>query len=299
MDSEALQTFVAIHRAGGFSAAAERLNRSQPAISRRVALLEEELGLPLFERVTGGVVLSQAGRVLLPHAERVLAALKDTEDALKVLRTGDGGPIEIAAVGTLANTGLTRALKRFAAAAPGINLTLRTATSAEVSELVRSGAATIGLRYFDDLSSDLDCQHLAPEPLAVVCAPDHPSAGKRVRSLADLRHEHWLAFPEARGAGEPTAQTLFMQFRMRDVAQFNWTPVDSLTAQKRLVEANFGIALLPESGIAEERKAKTLSLIRVGDLDARNPVTMITRKGGYLSAAAQKLVGILQSAYRT
>ena len=71
LDSEALHTFVTIHRAGGFSVAARRLHRSQPAISRRIALLEEELGAPLFERVAGGVVLSQAGQVLLPYAERV------------------------------------------------------------------------------------------------------------------------------------------------------------------------------------------------------------------------------------
>ena len=93
MDSDALLTFVTIHRTGGFSPAAETLHRSQPAISRRIALLEEELGVPLFERVTGGVVLSQAGRALLPHAERVLATLKDARDAVATLRSGDGGPM--------------------------------------------------------------------------------------------------------------------------------------------------------------------------------------------------------------
>jgi len=71
MDTEALETFVAVHREQGFSRAARVLHRTQPAISRRISLLEHELGAPLFERVTGGIVLSQAGRVLLPYAERV------------------------------------------------------------------------------------------------------------------------------------------------------------------------------------------------------------------------------------
>ena len=74
MDSDALQTFVAVHREQGFSRAARVLNRTQPAISRRISLLEHELGAPLFERVSGGIVLSQAGRVLLPYAERAQAS---------------------------------------------------------------------------------------------------------------------------------------------------------------------------------------------------------------------------------
>lgn len=299
MDSEALHTFVTIHRAGGFSSAAQVLNRSQPAISRRIALLEAELGAPLFERVTGGVVLSQAGRVLLPHAERVLAALKDTADALEALRSGDGGPVSIAAVGTLASSGLTRVLKKFAARAPGVALSLRTATSGQVSELVRSGAATIGLRYFDDPSPDLISHSLRPEPLVVACTPDHARAGKRVARFADLRSEHWLAFPQGADFAEPSAVHIFAQFLMRGVAEINWTAIDSLTAQKRLVEAGFGIALLPESAVAEERAAKTLAVIRVSDLDAANPVTAIMRKDGYLSTASRKLLEILKADYRS
>ncbi|MBX3491150.1 LysR family transcriptional regulator [Parvibaculum sp.] len=298
MDSDALQTFVTIHRAGGFSPAAEALHRSQPAISRRIALLEEELGVPLFERVTGGVTLSQAGRALLPYAERVLAALQDAGDAVADLRSGAGGPIALATVGTLASTGLTRVLKRFASKAPGVRLTVRTATSAEVSELVRSGAATIGLRYFDDPAPHLDCFALRPEPLVIACAPSHPRAGKRVRALTELRGERWLALPQTRGFGEPSAQTIFAEFRIRGVAAIDWTAIDSLTAQKRLAEAGFGIALLPESSIAEERAAGSLAVIRADDLKVANPVTAITRKGGYLSAASRKLLEILKADFR-
>jgi len=101
MDSDALLTFVTIYQANGFSGAARVLGRTQPAISRRIALLEEQLGMPVFERASSGVVLSEVGRVLLPHAERVLAALRDAESAMEALRTGTAGKVSIAAVGTL------------------------------------------------------------------------------------------------------------------------------------------------------------------------------------------------------
>jgi DNA-binding transcriptional LysR family regulator len=115
------------------------------------------------------------------------------------LRTGDGGPISIATVGTLASTSLTAVLRRFAKTFPTVELSLRTATSVEVSELVRRGDATIGLRYFDDPSPDLICLELRPGLLIVACAPEHWLAGKKVRSLRDLREENGWPFPTRRG----------------------------------------------------------------------------------------------------
>jgi DNA-binding transcriptional LysR family regulator len=294
MDSEALQTFVTIHRTGSFSLTAEMLNRSQPAISRRIAVLEQELEVRLFERASGGVVLSQAGRVLLPFAERVLAAMNDAADALAELRHGNSGPIVIAAVGTLTNTSLTRVLKQFAAQLPDVTLSLRTATSKEVSELVRSGEVTIGLRYFVDPADDVICHALTPERLVVVCAPEHRLAERRVARLRSLAAEHWLAFTHS-PASEPSAGNLFAQFQRRGVAEIAWTAIDSLTAQKRLVEAGFGLALVPESSIAEERAAKSLAMVSVGDLEAENPVVAVVRRNGYLSPASAKLLELLKA----
>lgn len=295
MDSESLRTFLAIHRAGGFTRASRALHRSQPAISRRIALLEHEVGAPLFERTASGVVLSQAGRVLLPYAERALAALEDCAAAIHALRIGSAGPVSVAAVGTLASTELTPILERFAARHPEVELTLRTATSAEVSELVRRGEATLGLRYLRDPSPDVVCEALPPERLVVACGSRHRFAGKRVASLTKLATEAWLAFPSARDAREATADTLFAQFLVRGVASLRWTPIDSLTAQKRLIEAGFGLALLPESSIREERAAGSLATIEVADLRATNPVFAIVRKGGYLSPAARDLLALLAS----
>ena len=293
MDSESLRTFVAIHRAGGFSRASQTLHRSQPAISRRIALLEHEVGAPLFERVAGGVVLSQAGRVLLPHAERALAALEDCAASISALRSGVAGPVSVAVVGTLASTELTPILERFAARHPDVELTLRTATSVEVSELVRRGEATLGLRYLHDPSPEVVCEALPPERLVVACGRRHRLAGRRVASLAELAAEAWLAFPNARDPREATADNLFAQFLVRGVASLRWSAVDSLTAQKRLIEAGFGLALLPESSIREERASGSLATIEVVDLSARNPVFAIMRKGGYLSPAARDLWTLL------
>jgi DNA-binding transcriptional LysR family regulator len=297
MDSDALNTFLMVHRRGGISNAAKALHRSQPAISRRITLLEQELGVPLFERVAGRTILSDAGRVMVPYAERAVAAARDAEQAVRALARSNSGPVALAVVGTLAGGRLSTTMKRFAGEHPDVDLTLRTATSAEVSDLVRRGEATIGLRYERDRSNDLDHELLLTERLQVVCAPDHPRAGRRVARLADLRGERWIAFPEIPGRREITASHVFALFQTHGLGEVEWTPVDSLTAQKRLVEAGLGIALLSESNVAEERRSRAISTIGVGDLAASHDIVAVTRRGGFLSAASRRFLEVIRADY--
>ncbi|VIO69654.1 HTH-type transcriptional regulator CynR [Bradyrhizobium ivorense] len=297
MDSDALNTFLVVHRRGGISNAAKALHRSQPAISRRIALLEQELGVPLFERIAGKTRLSDAGRVMVPYAERAVAAAQDAENAVRALSRDKSGPVALAVTGTLAGERLSRVLKRFAKRHPEVDLTLRTATSAEVSDLVRRGEATIGLRYDRDRSRDLDCGQLFSEPLQVVCARQHRLAGRRVARLADLRDERWIAFPVVPGRREITAAHVFALFLTHGLGEVDWTPVDSLTAQKRLVEAGLGIALLSQSNAAEEMGASRIATIRVGNLTASHDVVTVTRRGGFLSAASRLLLEMIRTAY--
>src|ERR1044071_6208832 len=81
-----IEAFLAILRRGGFTRASAGLHLSQPAISRRIGLLERELGAPLFERVRTGAVLTDAGRAFLPHAEALLASMRDGIRAVGALR---------------------------------------------------------------------------------------------------------------------------------------------------------------------------------------------------------------------
>jgi len=291
MDSEALETFLAVHRQGGVSAAAGALSRTQSAISRRLALLEHEVGAPLFERIGRGLVLSELGAALLPYAERVAAAIGDAQ---AIVAEANAGAVQMATVGTLANAKLTNALQRAKAGHPSLDVRLQTATSAEVSAKVRSGEVTVGLRYFEDPSPDLDCRVVQQEHLVVVCAAAHRFAGKRLKSLAQLAPERWLAFPVQERRGEAFAASVFAQFLTRGIDRIDWVAIDGLTAQKRLVEAGFGLALLQSSAIEEELARGSLAVIRVDDLSVSIPVARIVRRGGHLSGGAQAVLKELE-----
>jgi DNA-binding transcriptional LysR family regulator len=298
MDLSELRTFVAIARLGGFSRAAVALRRSQPAISRRIDLLEQELGVPLFERLREGAALTDAGAALLPHAEAVLAAAKDGADAVRGLQRGDEGAISLALVGALANTALTEALRRFTRQYPKVRLDLQTATSQEVEQLVRRGDATLGLRYFTDSSPGLISQTVAEEALVVVASSTHRLADGRRHRARELVGERWVGFP-ARRSREALASFLERRLIAAGLEDPEIIPIDSLTAQKRLVEAGFGLALLAKSGVQEELRLRTLEVLNVPALRTSAPVNVVYRRNGYLSAAARALLSSITFAGTT
>src|ERR1051326_7395536 len=88
-----VEAFVAIVRRGGVTRAASALHLSQPAVSRRLDLLEREVGAPLFDRMRAGLTLTEAGRTFLPHAEAVLASVRDGLDAVRALDRPDTGHV--------------------------------------------------------------------------------------------------------------------------------------------------------------------------------------------------------------
>jgi DNA-binding transcriptional LysR family regulator len=296
VELDQIEAFLAIVRSGGFTRASSSLHLSQPAISRRIHLLEHELGAPLFERIPAGVFLTDAGQAFLPHAEALLASMRDGVDAVKALRGTAQGIVTLAIVGTLASTKLTARLRRFREAHPGIELRLRTALSAEVSELVRRGDATFGLRYGLDPNPDLTSALVYDEPMLPVCSPQHRLARARRLEPKALAEERWIAFPSRPGEPhEPYSSALEQRLAACGLTAAEIIPIDSLTAQKRMVEAGFGLALLPASAVDEELRAGTLHALRVAGMRAAIPVVLIHRRRAFQSGATKALMAMLSA----
>jgi len=295
MDFAIIEAFVAVVQFEGFTRAADALHLSQPALSRRIALLEHELGQPAFERGRRGARLTDAGRVFLPHAQAALAALRDGVGAVQALARGESGGLTLAIVGTLAGTDLTARLQRFRAQHPRLRLLLRTGNSAEVSGLVRRGEAALGLRYFADPGADLVSRRIAREPLAVVAAAGHPLARARRVAAARLRAEPWVVFPTRRGAApDAFGELVSRSLAAAGLERSERVVVDSLTAQKRLVEAGFGLALVPESAVQEELRLGTLCRLDVAALRATVDVTAVHRRAAPLPVPAERLLALLE-----
>ncbi len=297
MELNEIEAFVTITHTGGFTRAATVLYISQPAVSRRIELLERELGAPLFERLPAGVRLTEAGQAFLPYAQQVLAAMHDGAAAVRALEEEEQGSITLALVGTLASTRLTGQLQAFRESYPRMHLLLRTARSAEVSDLVQQGDALLGLRYFADSRTEMLCSRLVMhEPLQIVSAAHSRLVGRNPTEPLALQGIPWINFPTGMGSsGEPFARLLAQQLLRHGLEDAEMITIDSLTAQKRLIEADFGIGLLPASSIEEELRLGTMQVLPIAALQTTVPVMLISRCQGYLSRAARRLQEMLIS----
>jgi DNA-binding transcriptional LysR family regulator len=295
MDIDQIETFLAIAQVGGFTRAASRLRRSQPAISRRMSLLEAELGAPLLERVRGAVQLTDLGRAFRPHVEAMLAAMNDGREAVRSQLREGAGNTSLAVVGTLVDRRLASLLRRFSGQFDQSPLKVLTASSGEVSHLVRRGEVTLGVRYFADRDPELECRAIGQEAMVVIAGARHAQGVRAPRHARVLLR--WIGFPTSKTSKEAFGRLLRRQLASAGLDVSEVMEVDSLSAQKRLVEAGFGLALLPRSSVSEELSAGTLKVLRMPQLSTCIPLTIVYRRRGYLSPAARALLELLTKAW--
>lgn len=187
MELAALQAFVTVAEAGSFSRAADTLFLTQPAISKRIAALEDELRARLFDRMARRVELTEAGRALLPHARRVLGELEASRQVVADLSGTVGGRLRI---GTSHHIGLHRLppiLRSYSARYPDVELDLHFMDSEQACQSVDRGELELAVVTLPESSSDtLELETLWRDPLDFVAAPDHPLAPRDRVATSEL-----------------------------------------------------------------------------------------------------------------
>ena len=284
MDLDRFSALVARGDCHPITAAATRLHRSQSAISRRLSLLESALGAPLFDRLGTSLALTEVGQDFLPFAEQALGAVSAGKEAALARLGSQQGPVTMAIVGTLVEAAVAKALGRLARKTS--RLRVLTVASHEISRLVLRGEAHFGIRYFDEPSSELTCEQVAVERMCVVQA-----------ARGDVA-QRWIGFPPSRTIKEDFGRLLERQLRAAGMAETEVMQVDSLSAQKRLVEQGFGLALLPRSSVRDELKRGTLRLANLPRMEIDIPVVLVVRKSVYLNLAARHAMQALCVALR-
>jgi DNA-binding transcriptional LysR family regulator len=162
-----------------------------------------------------------------------------------------------------------------------------------VTDLVRRGDATLGLRYFTSDRPELIELGAGSEAMLVIAARDHRLARRRRLRARDLAGDRWIGFPPTPGDRDSSGHLLARQLVRAGLDAADVTLIDSLTAQRRLAEAGFGLALVPESSVRDELRQGTLVALDVPAMRTTIPITALHRRNGYLSPAATTLLALL------
>jgi len=244
IDTARLEAFVEVARTGSISRAAEALFVTQPALTARLQALERSLGADLLVRGRHGSRLSEAGKALLPHAERALVALRAGRTAVEEVRSGSAGRLTIGAAPAVSTYVLPAMLHRFQAKHPAVRLVVRSGHSEEILQMVLRDEVEIGLMrpiQHPEITATL----LYEDELTLVVHRGHRFAAAGHVRMAELASEHLILFDRTSSYHELTSAIV----RQAGISPRGRLEVDNIDAAKRMVEQRLGIALLPRTSV--------------------------------------------------
>lgn len=261
MDTAVLKAFIEVARLESFSHAATALHLTQPAISKRIHILEAELGISLFDRVGRRISLTEAGRTLLPRAQQWLHDLDDLRRVASDLSGPQTGQLSgTLTVGTSHHIGLHRlppALRQFSTAHPGVRLDIRFIDSEQAYEAVLSGELELGIVTLPPEPDDrLVARVIWPDPLAFVVATDHPlaalarahNAPNNTIVASDLA-EHPAILPSTSTFTRQIAEQMFQREGLRLNVNLETNYLETI---KMMVSIGLGWGVLPATMCDED-----------------------------------------------
>ncbi len=284
MNVAQLRTFVTVVESGSFSEAARAMGISQPAVTMQIQSLEAAVGATLLDRRYRRVDLTEAGRVLLPHARQILEQLESAKDEIASLSGTVTGRITIAASTTPGVYVIPRLLGRFIADNPEVNVTLSVHDTAEVVAAVESGAAQVGVTGAEVRGAKALFEQLGQDELILIAPTDSPLASRRGVKLADLADERWVM----REAGSGTRQVAERVLAEQGLDPAEVRVVVELGTGEAVVsavEGGLGISVVSRLVAAKALELGTVALVDAEGMPARRPFFAVLPKGTPTRAA--------------
>jgi DNA-binding transcriptional LysR family regulator len=283
-----VRAFLAVLDLGGFHRAAEALNLSQPALSRRIQSLEAAVGAPLLERTTRRVAATTVGRSFAPLARRLLDEFEETLLGMTGVGGRQTGQITIACVPTAAFYFLPRAIERFHQQFPKIRFSILDLSANDALESVRRGEAEFGINFTGSADTDLEFVPLLEDPFVLACRHDHRLARKKKLSWEDLEGEALIGVSRASG-NRMILESALASTKVRLNFQYE---VTHLTTSLGLVEKGLGISVLPKLATPPGDHA-VITTKPIGNPEVSRTIGLIERRAARLSPVAQRFRDML------
>lgn len=282
MDTQNLRAFLMVADHSSFSIAAEALHLTQPAVSKRVAALETQLGTALFDRIGRRVSLTEAGAALMPHALAIWQGLQRAEQAVRDLSGNVSGRLRL---GTSHHIGLHRlppVLRRFTAAYPEVDLDIDFMDSEQAHDEIMRGSVELAVvTLAPERDSSMVAQAIWPDPLEFMAAGTHPLCRDKAVNLQMLS-QYPVILPGLNTYTGRIAKSLFDSRGLQlDVAM----TTNYLETIRMMASIGLGWTILPRSMLTEPLQA-----IAVSEATPQRTLGYIYHQGRSLSNAASAFI---------
>ena len=293
MNFHQLHIFYTVSEKGSFSAAAQALHMTQPAVTMQVQSLEEYFGTKLFNRSTKRIELSEAGRALMPFARRSIELIRDTDLAMSKFTHMLQGRLQLGASLTIGEYVLPRMLGPFGQQYPHITISMKVMNTTQILEEITNHQLNFGLIEAPVQHPDMQIEAVMKDELKLIVPANHPLSEYAVVSLKEV-----LKYPFiVREQGSGTRQVMEEQFARKNIdIQSVRTVMElgSTGAIKSAVEAGLGIAILSPSSVKHEVTLGLVKIVDIEDCSFERQFYSIYLKSALLPISAVTFLSFLQ-----
>ena len=290
MDLAQLEVFLTVAREGRFSRAAEKLFRTQSAVSQSIRKLEEELGEPLFDRSSRDGQLTDAGQVLREYADRLLNLRTETQEALVELKELHKGKLVISA-NEFTALYLLPPLADFRRLHPMIRITVNRSLGSRIPDDVLRHSSELGVLTYNPQDTQLRSMIVYLDELIFVVPPSHPLANQKQVSIRQLGVESFVAH----NVPSPYRDKVIQAFQRHKTPLHMNIELPTLQAIKLFVAMGNGVALVPEISVESELARGELVRIPVRELRLHRKLRLIYLKSASLSHAARAFLKVVET----
>jgi DNA-binding transcriptional LysR family regulator len=290
MELSQLEVFLAVARERRFSRAAEKLFRTQSAVSQTIAKLEDELGEALFDRSSREGILTDAGQVLYEYAEKLLNLRREAAESLTELRQLQKGKLVIAA-NEFTALYLLPVLAEFRRLHPMIRISVQRSLGSHIPDDVVRYSTEFGILSYPPQESGLHSVVVYLDELVFVVPPNHPLATAGQVSIGQLGAESFVAHI----VPSPYRDKVIQEFKAHKTPLHMDLELPTLQAIKQFVAMGNGVAFVPEISVEAELARKELIRIPVRELHLKRKLRLIYRKSANLSHAGRAFLKVAEA----
>jgi DNA-binding transcriptional LysR family regulator len=290
MELYTLQVFLTIATEKSFSRAAERLLRTQPAVSLALQRLELELGEKLIDRSAKDLVLTDAGQTVLEYARRFENLRQELENSLAELRDNSAGRLAIGA-NESTTLYLLGHIARYRRLYPKVKVQVRRSLSSKIPAELIDGNLELGVISYDPGDARLVSTTLYTDSLVFVVSPKHPFAKRKNASITDLGGETFIAH----NVVSPYRDVVLREFQRHKVPLNMEVEMPTVETIRRMVEDNQGVAFLPRMCVENDLDQRKLCEVRVKELQVERKIRLVYPSRRALSHAARAFLEVVKS----